>query len=328
MRVRLPEKIVEGKFFASLKAKVIDSGLCSHCGACASICPAYGIVLDPSRPIDFPNWEEDCLDCGLCVRFCPRWDYRPKSGMGEYIDVFSARSKRFRGQDGGIATEILAIAFEEGIIDRAVVVGRDERWSPIATVVTKPEDLGMYAGTKYSFSPSMLELRKAVLRSKKGVGFVGTPCMISGLRSLQSKVKSFRKVKIAIGLFCMENFYYESLANFLSGKGIELGNIDKMEIRKGKFIVKTKDGEVSFPVKELSSIVPEGCKVCEDFTAVESDISVGSVGSAEGYSTVIVRTEIGAEIAKILKERCEIGEVNLKIVEKLCELKRANRPSE
>ncbi len=327
-KIQLPERIVEGKFFASLKAKVIDSGICSHCGTCASICPAYGIVVDPSKPIDFPNWEENCLDCGLCVRFCPRWDYRPKSGMGEYVDVFAAKSRRFRGQDGGIATEILAIALEEGIIDRAVVVGRDERWLPIATVVTKPEDLEKNAGTKYSFSPSMLELRKAVLRCKKGVGFVGTPCMISGLRSLQSKVKSFRRVKLAVGLFCMENFYYESLSNFLSCKGIKLENVDKMEIRKGKFFVKTKEGEISFPVKELDGIVPKGCKVCEDFTAVESDISVGSVGSAEGYSTVIIRTEIGKEIAEILKEKCDIGDVNLKIVEKLCELKRANRPSE
>ncbi len=320
-KIRLPQRVVEGKFFASLKARVIDSGICSHCGACSAICPAYGIVVDPSRPIDFPNWEEDCLDCGVCIKVCPRWGFKPKSGLGNFLEIFAAKSERFKGQDGGIATEILAIALEERIIDRAVVVKRDENWYPKAATITKPEQLEKCAGTKYSFAPSMPELRKAVFRSKNGVGFVGTPCMISGLRSLQ-KIKSFRKVKLALGLFCMENFYYDSLVGFLADRGIDLRDAVWIGISKGKFIVKLEDGERSFPVKELNPIVPSGCKVCEDFTAVESDISVGSVGSPEGFSTVIVRTEIGKEIAEKLKERCEIGEVNLKIVEKLCELKK------
>ncbi len=320
-KIPLPERVVEGKYFASLKHKVIDSGICSHCGACASICPAYGIIVDPNKPIDFPNWEENCLDCGLCIKICPRWDYKPKSGLGEYLEIFAAKSRRFKGQDGGIVTEILAIALEEGIIDRAVVVTRDENWYPKAITVTKVDQLKQASGTKYSFAPSLLELRKAVFRSKNGVGFVGTPCMISGLRSLQ-KIKSFRKVKLAIGLFCMENFYYDQLAKFLADKGIELRDANWIGISKGKFIVKLSDGEKSFPVKELNPIVPSGCKVCEDFTAIESDVSVGSVGSPEGFSTVIVRTEIGKEIAEILKDRCEVGDVNLKIVEKLCELKR------
>ncbi len=320
-KIELPQRIVEGKFFASLRHKVIDPGICSHCGACSAICPAYGIVVDPSKPIDFPNWEEDCLDCGLCIRICPRWDYKPKSGLGEYLEMFSAKSRRFKGQDGGIATEILATALEEGTIDRAVVVARDENWYPTAITVTKPEQLERASGTKYSFAPLMVELRKAVFRSKKGVGFVGTPCMISGLRRLQM-VKSFRKVKIAVGLFCMENFYYDQLVKFLADRGINIADAVRIGISKGKFIVKLNDGEKSFPVKELNPIVHSGCKVCEDFTAVESDISVGSVGSPEGFSTVIVRTEVGKEIAEKIKERCEIGDVNLKVVEKLCELKK------
>jgi len=319
--IPLPEKVVEGKYFASLKSKVIDSGICSHCGACSAICPAYGIVVDPSMPIHFPNWEEDCLDCGLCVKICPRWNYEPKSGIGEYIEIFSAKSRRFEGQDGGIATEILATALEDGIIDRAVVVSRTDDWLPKVIIATKVEQIASSAGSKYSFAPVMTELRKAVFRSRVGVGFVGTPCMISGLRMLQSKIKSFRKVKIAVGLFCMENFYYNSLKEFLANRGVDLRSAVWIGISKGKFIVKTKDGKIAFPVKELNPIVPSGCKVCKDFTAVESDISVGSVGSPDGFSTVIVRTEIGKEIADKIKEKVELGEVNLKIVEKLCKLK-------
>ncbi len=321
MKIELPKKIVEGKYFLNLKAKVIDSGVCSHCGTCSAVCPAYGIVLDPSKPVNFPNWEEDCIDCGMCVRFCPRWDFKPEGGLGNYVEIFAAKSKRFEGQDGGIATELLAIAFEEGLIDRAVVVGKGNGWMPKATIVTDSKKLSEYTGTKYGFADAMPMLRKAVFRSKLGVGFIGTPCMISGLRRLQ-KIKSFRKVKLAIGLFCMENFYYNSLVGFLASKGIDLKSARRVGIRKGKFVIE-RDGEVKeIPIKEFESIVPPGCKVCEDFTAIESDVSVGSVGSPDGYSTVIVRTEVGKRLAKVLKDKCEVDNVNLKIIEKLCKFKR------
>jgi len=326
LKVELPKKIVEGKYFLNLKVKVIDSGVCSHCGTCSAVCPAYGIVLDPSEPVNFPNWEEDCIDCGMCVRFCPRWDFKPEGGLGDYVEIFAARSKRFEGQDGGIATELLAIAFEDGLIDRAVVVDKDELWKPIARVVTNVDDLKDCSGTKYSFAPSMLELRKAVFRSKKGVGFVGTPCMVSGIRRLQ-RLKIFRRVKIVVGLFCMENFYYDSLIKFLNERGVDIRRAKKIGISRGKFFIRLDDGEVSFPVRELEPIVPSGCKFCGDFTALESDISVGSVGSPEGFSTVVVRNEIGVKLAERLKESCEIKEVKLKAVEKLCEMK-LNRPSE
>ncbi|MFQ6118857.1 MAG: Coenzyme F420 hydrogenase/dehydrogenase, beta subunit C-terminal domain, partial [Methanosarcinales archaeon] len=45
------------------------------------------------------------------------------------------------------------------------------------------------------------------------------------------------------------------------------------------------------------------CKVCQDFSAVESDVSVGSVGSKEGFSSVIVRKEVGKEIMDYILEK-------------------------
>ncbi len=319
MRVKLPEKRFEGKYFENLKREVIDRGLCSHCGTCAAVCPVYGIELNPSAPVDFPGWEEKCIDCGMCVRVCPRWEYKALSGLGEYVEVFSARSKRFRGQDGGMVTELLAGAFEMGLIDMAVVVKRDENWMPIAVTVRDVDSLSECSGTKYGFAQSMVELRRAVLRCKVGVGFVGTPCMVSGVRRLQ-RIRVFERVRVVVGLFCMENFYYDRLVRTLSERGVDLRNVKRMGIRKGKFFV--EDGGVKeFKVKELSNAVAPGCHHCKDFTSVESDISVGSVGSGEGFSTVVVRTDVGKRLADFVRENCEIGDVKLEIVKKLCDLK-------
>ena len=61
----------------------------------------------------------------------------------------------------------------------------------------------------------------------------------------------------------------------------------------------------------------DGCSVCTDFTAELADISVGSVGSAEGWSTVITRTERGDELVRGASERgyIEVKDIKAKGLE-------------
>ncbi|VVB72747.1 Coenzyme F420 hydrogenase subunit beta [uncultured archaeon] len=56
------------------------------------------------------------------------------------------------------------------------------------------------------------------------------------------------------------------------------------------------------PLSELAGYVRPGCKACTDFTARQSDISVGGVGSAPGMSSVIIRTPEGLGLFKIAEE--------------------------
>jgi coenzyme F420-reducing hydrogenase beta subunit len=65
----------------------------------------------------------------------------------------------------------------------------------------------------------------------------------------------------------------------------------------------------------LNNAVEERCCDCPDFTAKYSDISVGSVGSDDGYSTVIVRSDIGEKLFESLD--LAKGEVNKEEVTKL-----------
>jgi len=324
--VELPKKPIDVKYFGNLKEKVIDSGLCSHCATCTTICPVYDITAG-DKPIEFPNWEEECIDCGSCIRVCPRWDYKPLSGVDDYIEIFAAKSKRYKGQDGAMVTEIIASALEMELIDASLFVDRTEDWQTKVVTIRKPKQLekGTASGTKYSFADVMPGMRRAVFRAKKGLGFIGTPCMVSGLRKIQEEVASFReKVNLAIALFCTENFYYHQLKEFLAKKGVDLKHAVKTDITKGKFIVSLENGEeVKFSVKELEEIVPSGCKHCIDFTGVESDISVGSVGSEDGYSTIIVRSEVGKKIIDFIREKdyAEFSEADVSVVEKLANYK-------
>ncbi len=323
-QIQIPEKKIKKKFFGNLKAEVIDKGLCSHCCTCVAICPVGGITAG-DKPIDFPNWVKDCIDCGACVKVCPRWDYKPLNGIGEYIEILAAKSKRFVGQDGAMVTEITASALEMGLIEAALFVGRDENWRTRVVTIRSVEQLydRKITGTKYSYADVLPALKDAVLKHD-ALAVVGTPCMVSGVRKLQRNFKKFERVKLVIGLFCTENFYHHQLYEFLLKKGVDLRNAVKTDIKKGKFIVRLKDGgRVSFPVKEFEEIIPSGCKVCQDFAAVESDVSVGSVGSKTGYSTVIVRTEVAKQVMDYIREKdyAEFDEANVDAVKKLCNFK-------
>lgn len=303
--VKIPEKTQKDKlYFENLKAKVIDTNLCSRCLTCACVCPVDGIIAVDG--VEFPNYEEECTDCGACVRVCPRFVYEPKSGMGDYIEFIAGRSKRFKGQDGAMATELIVSAMEMGMIDRGLFVGRDEQWVTEIFHVRDPEQLEVLplGGTKYTFASVLPELKKAARFTKKGIGIVGTPCMVSGVRKLQQEFPFFReRIKLVVGLFCTENFHYGDISKFLQEKGVDFDKLIKTDITKGKFIATMTDGEVKFKVKEVEEIVASGCNVCTDFTALKSDASVGSVGSAAGFSTMIVREENAKEIIGYIKEK-------------------------
>jgi coenzyme F420 hydrogenase subunit beta len=311
--VKIPKKKLSDKlFFENLKAAVIDAKTCSRCLTCVSICPS-GLIVNEEDIVDFPHFDEKCLDCGACVRVCPRYDYQPKSGLGTYLEFTAGKSKRFKGQDGAMATEFLMSAMDMGLIDRGLFVDRDEVWRTSVFHVRTPDQLHPLplSGTKYTFADVIPELKKAVLLTKKGVGVVGTPCMISGIRKLQEEFPVFReKVKLVIGLFCTENFHYEEIAKYLKDKGVDFTKLVRTDITKGKFIAKMTDAEVKFKVAEFEEILPSGCRVCTDFTAVESDVSVGSVGSAVGFSTIVIRTEVAKQVWEYIKKtgNVELGE--------------------
>jgi len=62
------------------------------------------------------------------------------------------------------------------------------------------------------------------------------------------------------------------------------------------------------PLREIDQFVRQSCRQCDDFTADYADISVGAIGSKDGYSTVIARTEKGLEL---LKQAEQTGYVEL-----------------
>jgi coenzyme F420-reducing hydrogenase beta subunit len=75
-------------------------------------------------------------------------------------------------------------------------------------------------------------------------------------------------------------------------------------------------------VRELEKQVRAGCRFCGDLVNRLADISIGSIGSADGYSTVIVRSERGERLLDAVQ--FDRKEINREEIAKLAAIKKKN----
>ncbi len=131
--------------------------------------------------------------------------------------------------------------------------------------------------------------------SKHKIAMVGTPCEIMAASKLQYYTDS--PIDVKLGLFCMENFSYKYFESILSEYGLKMDDIEKFQIEKGFvfLLLKTKE-TVKIPLSVAKRIIRKNCNICVELTSETSDISIGSIGSEDGWSTLIIRTEKGEEI--------------------------------
>lgn len=127
------------------------------------------------------------------------------------------------------------------------------------------------------------------------IAMVGTPCEIMAASKLQHYTDS--PIDVKLGLFCMENFSYKYFGNLLEEYDLTMNDIEKFRIEKGFVFLFLKNKEtVKIPLSEAKRIIRKNCNICVELTSETSDISIGSIGSDDGWSTVIIRTEKGEEI--------------------------------
>ncbi|HNS24486.1 MAG: Coenzyme F420 hydrogenase/dehydrogenase, beta subunit C-terminal domain [Euryarchaeota archaeon] len=137
------------------------------------------------------------------------------------------------------------------------------------------------------------------------VAMVGTPCQIIAAENMSyfQDYLGESPVDIKVGLFCMENFSYHYLNQLLEERNIQLKDVSECRVEKGHMWFYLTDGQIQkIPLKEVKTCMRKNCEVCMDYTSELSDLSVGSVGSPDGWSTVIARTVKGLELLKKAEE--------------------------
>ncbi len=309
--------------FDVLKEFVIDRGTCCGCGLCVTMCTKGLITFD-----GIPKLVGECTECGRCNWNCPRL---PSAETGEVIPSVSKAENSTddeligpytellggeavkneileRCQDGGVVTAILCACLERGYIDGAIVTGIDpgHPWKAKPMVATTADEIIAAAGTKYLYPAELSMIKKAIKESKlEKIAVVTRPCGAQAVRKMQNSDKKAikrmgEKVKLLLGLFCMESFSDDFLQKEAAEKrGIALEDIKKVNIKKD-FIITPKSGEnVVIPMDEASSYIRDGCHFCADFASEYADVSCGAVGTKGGSSTIVVRNNTGKEAVEL-----------------------------
>ena len=304
---------------------------CILCGLCTRVCDELvgvnaidfakrGVEREVTTP--YETFSNDCIGCGACATICPTKSKRLRThnyptleedgkkinqqflkgtcdeNLGVYSQILSAKSS-LSGQDGGVVTSLLISGMQKGIFDTAIVVQRTEGYQAEAVVAESVDDIIKAETTKYVRVKMNWLLDDLIGKGKRKIGVVGTPCEVRAIRKIQQVMltKHPDLQLTVLGLFCFEAFDYDKLKIAVQKQmGVDIDKVEKTQIHKGKFFATVEGKEYGVAVKDLSSAQEHGCNFCDDFTNKYADISVGSVGSPNGYSTVIVRSEVGEKL--------------------------------
>jgi coenzyme F420 hydrogenase subunit beta len=299
--------------------------MCTGCSLCWDFCPRGGLRYEATWQKESAEDDallEDALSEGGTLTG------ESGSGLGVVVTQVAARvrdsspMKVETAQDGGVVSAILIAALEAGEIDGALIARENPAtpWRGVPYIATTTEELLERAGSYYNQTLALgaLDLERFGLDDDARIAIVGTPCEIQGLRALQSRNwrtgnSRIEAVTLAIALMCTKSFDYRKLMlRMIQGeRRIQLSNVGKVDVVHGRFQVFTHSGDVLVdePVKNFHGAALKGCDECADFLGRGADISVGSVGSETGYSSVLVRTEAGEAALARISDQLEIIEL-------------------
>ncbi len=316
------------KSFQDLQQEVISRGLCGRCGGCASFCSA-----DDMNALDFDRTEgprlisdDNCLKCGICYLICPQIkaldaEVREKFGwrppIGNFRSIISARTTERKVAevctDGGVVTSLLRYALKKRIINGALVSRRAGPFFREPFLATKPEELIEAAGTHFdevqhlgdfgkgysTYSPTIMEIKALGQRPLDRIALVGTPCQIYTVRKMQVlNILPADSIVFTVGLFCMENFSFDAKSRTTLQKklGVNIKDIAKLNIKEDVIITMASGEVLHLPFESLDEVARPACMACPDFANDFADVSVGGLGSPDGYTTTVIRTGVGQKL--------------------------------
>lgn len=321
---------------------VTANELCTGCATCFALCPnkAITIELDDNRGLYLPCVDSNkCINCEICLNVCPGYqlDFEQlsvdihkresmsvynKNYIGAYVGYSLDDTLRYNSSSGGLITQILIFALEEGIIDGALVtrMKKDDPLVPEPFIARTKAELIEASKSKYCPVPANLALELIINSDdKEKFAVVGLPCHIHGIRKA-SQINDIirKKVVFHLGLFCVgTNTFLATEYILKSGRYPLFKTVEPTQIRDLFYRADGWPGHMNINLKNNQSMcvpyfdyrlifnrffVPLRCLVCSDKTCELADLSFGDPHEISndkiGESLIISNNNIGEALLK------------------------------
>lgn len=323
---------------------VVKNGLCTGCGTCIALCPEKCIELatDETKGIYVAKLDDKkCTVCGICLKVCPghEVDFKqlnlnifgkePENILiGNYLNCYIGYSTnydlRYKSSSGGLVTQLLIFALNEGIINGVLVtrMKKDRPLEPEPFIARTREEIIDASKSKYCPVPANIALTE-ILDSNEDEKFavVGLPCHIHGIRKAEELNKKLKdKIVLHLGLFCHHSPNFFATKDLLQRVKVNPTNVIQLNYRgdgwPGCVKIHHKNDDLLLPnyagFVGMHFFCPTRCLMCSDGICELADISFGDAWLPEfsddkiGTSMIISKSEHGDKILDIMKHRNEI----------------------
>jgi coenzyme F420 hydrogenase subunit beta len=329
---------------------IVNSGLCTGCGACAGICPHGAITIDYPESYKPEIHKSKCKSCDSCYHVCPgkgwpvvSWTRKLCKDSGiDMNDEFGPFKKAFLGRStdkeilssvssGGVATGLLLYLLKTKQVDAVAIVGLENGY-PVSKITDNPEEVLSCAGSKYSPVPVMQHIISKLNNNPCRLAMTIIPCHLAALHRALEINKSLAGSEIfTIGLFCGDLKDYESVyriadslnvnypqeAKFIGWRcGNWPGNA-RFELNNGAFADKPLHPclDISIPYYSL-----QRCLMCPSRENWLADLTLADNHAGQTTDTVIVARSIkgyeslrGAEKNNFIR----LNEINMEQMDKI-----------
>ena len=164
---------------------------CTGCSACSNVCPQNAIsMMLSSDGFNIPVIDENtCVNCGMCVRYCPiastiHNDNYSEKQITAYAAHINNDSLRLQSSSGGFFSAVAEYILEQG----GIVFGAawDENLNVRHIGAENPAELQLLMSSKYQQSiigDTYKQIAAILANSDRKVLFTGTPCQVAAMKN-------------------------------------------------------------------------------------------------------------------------------------------------
>lgn len=183
---------------------------CSGCSACSAVCPkaAIGLEMDPVGFLTARVDDSLCVNCGLCVKVCSRFDAEITGTDLRNSKLYALQSADpetvKRCSSGGLAHELALAAIRGG--GKALGALYDLTTNRVRHEIVGTEaGIGELDGSKYLQSNPQQAFTELLASAKNDPAarftVFGTPCQIAGL-AMAGEQLGIRDQLLLVEIFC------------------------------------------------------------------------------------------------------------------------------